>query len=1353
MKYEFIKRHRSIVWLLILSLVIPFFPGMGTQSDAMLVLPSTSATPLPYISAVPGNIKDLPLLPTIRPIEIPIDPTRGDNPAVGPSAGAESGGTLVLPNPSARGRRLSLRNVTYTLQSDVKRLDFGSITKVGDESFRLPAGDWKANDILLDETRQSALRIVGQSTTGDWLLQQAALSEVFQDFDIPDQTIRLKTENMDTYEVKPNTGAEAYKDRIGLNGQVRRAVMPPFPKAGATSFIQPKTDPVLAAGLSPADSTGASPTDTIGNATTGTSHTASAANPHGTGTNAVPLADRTAPLSLPALLSTTASRLRAFPQQETTLRLPAGTESSGSSDIFDGKKPAKFAALTKQILDQGGTVFSFDPGKELTAYLGDGQTIRIRVAGEVGMLLDLNPRWSAFSGYNISITGGQYVDMKVLVGANVNKEAYIPLTGISANAGSLGRIDIGLFLVCHIDGSITLALRAMEGTIVSTGVKGGTFFCAPTSFKPYVTHDEFAGVEIDPSGNISLGVYLTPAVSLTLCGMDVFGVEVRLGAEAFASASEGSLQYGAGLAVIATVRVVGKRISVLDMHMPLFSRSKVDRGNFIFHTGSLCVYRDAIGGAVFRSRNVNDTASPDDPFADTVRAENQKIELHYYKAGHNPNTNSTADLVIPLTTDARGLYQVTFKGRAFPGYPNGFEVKKGDRVKIAIPGDSKAQSDYIASSLPFTGIRLDYVDYYADRIKGEVLPGLDKLDLPGAVYDDVRQKTVFCKNQKVQILTQSAPKTLPNGMTAPGKLAQLEVVTNAEGVFDAYSQLGSGGSQTNTHTSSREVLLANATNAHDGALSILQGTGTIAGLTGTGVQLQEGAKMSTPEMTDSAGQITDTAGQMTQSPSPSASATSSVPSVTSMQLNFLPGTPATAYYREGGFELKSNQVNADTDLAFFKLLERKAYHFGADAQNPDAIQHLDVVRLLLVNARGGQAPDVGASVELNLGMGCAGPLASDETHFPITFNGKWKIITPGVAPSYPDHFEYYPNHEMVEKLKTRITSLTLSRSNNGFDLPEGVTAPKDSTYSSAQLTWNWIERRTAPAATTAPSDGNAGSGGSDSAVLDLAPHTAGISLEAVPSTERASLSRSLVPVPETRSFVLPDQSELIIPEGFVGLGAAALDPSSAEFIIDREPKCISDETGKGIYDELQIQIRSSIHVDGVRIDAEFLPVAPVKVEDGPTTAVPPGYLLMEKVLARINPDPTSVLGSQDAVLNNSIAVNVSIGTRSLGATAAPVLRNGMLLVPAGVMAKALGGTATWSATTKSVSLKIGAVSLKVRSGDTALVRSGKRTALPTAATVIGKEVYVPYSAFAQALGLKATLDTKTRKLTYTGTVR
>ena len=116
-----------------------------------------------------------------------------------------------------------------------------------------------------------------------------------------------------------------------------------------------------------------------------------------------------------------------------------------------------------------------------------------------GQILLTNPRvegkYSKNNGYRLVFLATEQIDMKIYTSMKLKEEAKTPIWGTEIKMSDLGKCEIGLFILCTLEGHVTLAVEIHQGIEMAMGARGSTFWYVPTSIQNVSTIDAWCDID------------------------------------------------------------------------------------------------------------------------------------------------------------------------------------------------------------------------------------------------------------------------------------------------------------------------------------------------------------------------------------------------------------------------------------------------------------------------------------------------------------------------------------------------------------------------------------------------------------------------------------------------------------------------------------------------------------------------------------------------------------------------------------------------------------------------------------------------------------------------------------------
>ena len=353
------------------------------------------------------------------------------------------------------------------------------------------------------------------------------------------------------------------------------------------------------------------------------------------------------------------------------------------------------------VLKFQNEVFNVEVSDSTVQMVLDGVLVidKIRLDGE----------YSCFGGYQFQVSVGEGVGLDVDVKSKIDEEVVIPLFAIDVPAG-VGSVRGGLYLIVGLNGKFTIGVNMGEWAKASLGLRGGTKFCVPHSFRPIGSFDKDLFGDATFAGEINGEIKAGPMVDLELFGWDVAGAGAFAGFGAHCDGtvtSDGFYRINAELYVPVHfyLTFVGEDFDLFKQHYILaqlqkvYSASRDSSGNvrtFDVSFNEACAYRRVVWGRVLDldAPEINGEPAPltNSPVGITVK-------------------QGTSTYTYTGTTDENGYFAI-----------HDVDLQKDDEIRVAMLDSLSVNSMPVNPTFPFRKITVDYVDFFDDSAKGQVAP-------------------------------------------------------------------------------------------------------------------------------------------------------------------------------------------------------------------------------------------------------------------------------------------------------------------------------------------------------------------------------------------------------------------------------------------------------------------------------------------------------------------------------------------------------------------------------------------------------------------------------------------------------
>ncbi len=330
---------------------------------------------------------------------------------------------------------------------------------------------------------------------------------------------------------------------------------------------------------------------------------------------------------------------------------------------------------------------------------------------------ELEAEFSKKSGYRLVFHADEIADLTIEGDLEVDCEMSIPIWEFKIPAADIGEAKIGVYLVIGAGGKIHFDVVVDQSISIHSGVRGGTFYYVPTSVKTVNEYDSHCNIDYDLElTEIKVWSGVECVAQVKIKGYDILKLRAR-GTMQLAFDLEGDnknygVEAGLNLLIDGKVEKIDKKFTIIDKYFKIWEKHEKNFGGYTLQIREADAYNDRVHGVIFKTQ---DSTAYKGPVTLTVK--------------HPNASQSTYEGEVA----ADGVFAMT-----------DINLKKGDKVYVSIP-DSPNPSPEIEASIPFTGIKLYYADYFTNSIKGSIndmvntFP-MDRIQKPTQVTGNIPQE-------------------------------------------------------------------------------------------------------------------------------------------------------------------------------------------------------------------------------------------------------------------------------------------------------------------------------------------------------------------------------------------------------------------------------------------------------------------------------------------------------------------------------------------------------------------------------------------------------------------------------------
>lgn len=349
-------------------------------------------------------------------------------------------------------------------------------------------------------------------------------------------------------------------------------------------------------------------------------------------------------------------------------------------------------------LESSGFNFYFDERTTLPGYDQEGKRIEVALKGVLSIDFPaVEIKYTKDDGYRFVFFASQRAEVQAELLAQLKKDVKIPIYDFTIPAQGC-KITVGFFLVLGVDGKITMGYSVTQSSHIKAGLQGDTSYYIPTSFNTIKDVDfTFTPQEFSLSADVKGETSVLAEVTFDILGKGKVVLDNKVGVLLDAKTNVTG-EIGDSLAIKGDgfVKITGKvKISSFDKSKdiyeykyPIFNYVRERSGSYSIEITEACAYRDIIRGRIVEKGSGN-------PYS------NKEIQLKV-------TSISGGEKVLSASTDKSGSFSRTY------------DLKKGDYVRVKIPGTTDKWSQPREASFPFNHIIVESADYISNTIKGYI---------------------------------------------------------------------------------------------------------------------------------------------------------------------------------------------------------------------------------------------------------------------------------------------------------------------------------------------------------------------------------------------------------------------------------------------------------------------------------------------------------------------------------------------------------------------------------------------------------------------------------------------------------
>ncbi len=294
------------------------------------------------------------------------------------------------------------------------------------------------------------------------------------------------------------------------------------------------------------------------------------------------------------------------------------------------------------------------------------------------------------NGYRIVFKAGELLNLKADMNIKLKNEQKMLLWGGYVQIPELGKCEVAVYLALTMEGNVTLKVDMSHGFNLQLGVRGSTFWYAPTSFKNISNYSLFNEMDAEMVLDAKAFAGVMCNANMRIFGLKLLDINFSAGLEATGKIEDDKISAEMGLRASSVWKLLHLKKTMFDKYILMLEYEKPNYAGYDIVIHEVCAFGDYVAGEIKRVVN-GDTLPYNGPLTLLVRQGATSQQASY-----------------PAQTDNDGIFIAT-----------DVPLRSGSKVAVKIPGVTNATPD-VDASIPFREIKLYHADYYAGVAEGSL---------------------------------------------------------------------------------------------------------------------------------------------------------------------------------------------------------------------------------------------------------------------------------------------------------------------------------------------------------------------------------------------------------------------------------------------------------------------------------------------------------------------------------------------------------------------------------------------------------------------------------------------------------
>ena len=207
------------------------------------------------------------------------------------------------------------------------------------------------------------------------------------------------------------------------------------------------------------------------------------------------------------------------------------------------------------------------------------------------------------NGYRIVFKAGELLNLKADMNIKLKNEQKMLLWGGYVQIPELGKCEVAVYLALTMEGNVTLKVDMSHGFNLQLGVRGSTFWYAPTSFKNISNYSLFNEMDAEMVLDAKAFAGVMCNANMRIFGLKLLDINFSAGLEATGKIEDDKISAEMGLRASSVWKLLHLKKTMFDKYILMLEYEKPNYAGYDIVIHEVCAFGDYVAGEIKRVVN------------------------------------------------------------------------------------------------------------------------------------------------------------------------------------------------------------------------------------------------------------------------------------------------------------------------------------------------------------------------------------------------------------------------------------------------------------------------------------------------------------------------------------------------------------------------------------------------------------------------------------------------------------------------------------------------------------------------------------------------------------------------------